>query len=190
MDLSIIIFLGLLGGVALLRVVELSISRRNQRVLTGKGVRKIVEPHFKWMVLLHTGILIGAAAEVVFLHRPFIPALCLSMGILFLLANAARWWVIRTLGRHWNVEVMESARLGVVSSGPFRFIRHPNYTAVIVELAALPLIHAAWLTALFGSAAHAWVISRRLAVEEAVLLADPAYRSAMAQKCRFVPGIF
>lgn len=190
MDVSVIGFLALLAGVALLRGVELVISRRNQRVLATKGVRKVSEPHFRWMVLLHAGILIGAALEVVFLHRPFITPLAITMGILFLLANATRWWVIRTLGGHWNVEVMESARLGVVTSGPFRFIRHPNYAAVIVELAALPLIHTAWLTALLGSAAHVWVLSRRLAIEEAVLLADPAYRSAMGHKPRFLPGIF
>lgn len=190
MDVSVIWFLALLAGVAVLRVVELVISRRNQRALLNQGVRKVAEPHFRWMVLLHAGVLVGAALEVVFLRRPFIPALAASMGILFLLANATRWWVIRTLGRHWNVHVMESARLGVVTAGPFRFVRHPNYAAVVVELAALPLIHTAWLTALAGSAAHVWVLSRRLAVEEAVLLADPGYCSAMAHKARFLPGIF
>jgi methyltransferase len=190
MDVSVILFLALLAAVALLRVVELVISRRNQRALATQGVRKIREPHSRWMVLLHTGILVGAAIEVVVLHRPFFPALAVTMGILFLLANATRWWVIRTLGGHWNVEVMESARLGVVTNGPFRFIRHPNYAAVIVELAALPLIHTAWLTALVGSAAHGWVLSQRLAIEESVLLADPAYRRAMAHKPRFLPGIF
>lgn len=190
MGLSVILFLGLLAAVVLLRIVELVISRRNQRALADQGVRKVREPHFRWMVLLHTGVLIGAAIEVVFLHRPFVPALGVTMGILFLLANATRWWVIRTLGGHWNVEVMESARLGVVTSGPFHFIRHPNYAAVVVELAALPLIHTAWLTALLGSAAHVWVLSRRLAIEESILLADPAYRSAMAHKPRFLPGLF
>jgi methyltransferase len=190
MDISVIAFLGLIACVALLRIVELAISRRNQRALAAKGVRKVSEPQFRWMVLLHSGILVGAALEVVFLHRPLIPALSIAMGILFLGANAARWWVIRTLGGHWNVEVMESAPLGVVTSGPFRFVRHPNYAAVIVELAALPLIHTAWLTALFGSATHLWVLSRRLAIEEAVLLANPAYRSAMAHKPRFLPGLF
>lgn len=190
MDLSLIGFLGLLAAVGLLRIVELAISRRNQRALATKGVRKVSEPHFRWMVLLHIGILVGAALEVVFLRRPFILALATAAGIFFLLANGVRWWVIRTLGRHWNVEVMESAPLGVVTTGPFRFIRHPNYAAVVVELGALPLIHTAWITAVLGSAAHVWVLSRRLAVEEAVLLADPAYRSAMSHKPRFLPGIY
>ena len=112
------------------------------------------------------------------------------MGVLFLGANALRWWVIRTLGAHWNVQVMDSARLGVVTTGPYRWVRHPNYTAVFVEMLALPLIHTAWITALAGGAAHAWVLRGRVAAEERVLLADPLYRAEMSAKPRFVPSLF
>jgi len=190
MDISIIAFLCLLGTVAALRLAEIGISRRNQARLAAQGARKIPEPHFRWMVLFHASVLAGAALEVVLLHRPFLPALALPMGILFLQASLVRWWVIRTMKGHWNVQVMESAQLGIVTRGPFRFIRHPNYAAVFTELVALPLIHTAWLTATLGAAGHVWILSRRLAVEEPVLLANPAYRAAMAHKPRFLPGLF
>ena len=190
MDVSVIAFLCLLATVAALRLAEIGISRRNQARLAAQGARKIPEPHFRWMVLLHAGVLAGAALEVILLRRPFLPALAVPMGILFLLASLIRWWVIRTMKGHWNVQVMQSVQLGVVTSGPFRFIRHPNYAAVFTELVALPLIHTAWLTALVGAAGHVWVLSRRLAVEEPVLLANPAYRAAMAHKPRFLPGLF
>ena len=190
MDLSVLAFLCLLAAVAALRLAEMGISRRHQAQLVAQGARKIPERHFRWMVLLHGGVLAGAALEVVFLRRPFLPVLAGAMGVLFLLANLVRWWVIRTMKGHWNVQVMASAQLGVVTSGPFRFIRHPNYAAVFTELVALPLIHTAWLTALLGAAGHVWVLSRRLAVEEPVLLADPAYRATMAHKPRFLPGLF
>jgi methyltransferase len=142
------------------------------------------------MVLLHAAILAGAALEVLWLHRPFVPVLAVPMGMLFVLANVLRWWVIRTLGTHWNVQIMDSVSLGVITSGPFRFVRHPNYAAVFVELVALPLIHTAWLTALAGAAGHAWVLSRRVAVEEAVLLQNGHYRATVAQRPRFVPSFF
>ncbi len=190
MDLSIAAFLALLIAVALLRGVELVISRRHQRGLEAQGISRASEPHYRWMVLLHAGILIGAALEVLVLNRPFIPLLAISMGILFVLANALRWWVIRTLGTHWNVQVMDSVSLGVITTGPFRFVRHPNYAAVFVELAALPLIHTAWITALVGSAGHVWVLSRRLAVEETVLLRNDDYRATMGHMPRFVPRLF
>jgi methyltransferase len=190
MDMSVAAFLGLLIAVGLLRGVELVISRRNQRTLEALGVGRAAEPHFHWMVLLHAFVLAGAALEVLWLNRPLIPWLAILMLTLFALANALRWWVIRTLGTHWNVQVMDSGSLGVITSGPFRYVRHPNYAAVFVELLALPLIHTAWLTALVGSAGHAWVLSRRLAVEEAVLLRNGDYRATVAHRPRFVPRLF
>lgn len=172
------------------RLVEIGISRRNQRQLARQGVAKIAEPHFPWMVLLHLGVFIGAGLEVEAFHRPFIPALGIPMALLFAFANILRWWVIRTLAGHWNVQVMASTPLGVITTGPYRWVRHPNYVAVFIELLALPLIHTAWLTAAVGSAMNLWVLSRRVAVEEAVLLADPVYRKSMATKPRFFPRRF
>ena len=190
MDITVIGFVVLLAVVAALRIVELQISRRHQEQMISRGASKVAEPRFRWMVALHTGVLIGAGLEVVFLHRPFLPWLATPMFLLFLAANAVRWWVIRTLGEHWNVQIMDSTRLGVIVSGPFRFVRHPNYAAVFMEMLALPLIHTAWITAIAGSLAHIAVLSQRLATEERVLFADAGYRSAMAGKPRFLPGLF
>lgn len=190
MPASVIAFLCLLGAVAALRVVELRISRRHQRLLASRGAAKIEEPRFRWMVALHGAVLVGAALEVVLLKRPFIPQLAGAMLIIFMAANAVRWWVIRTLGEHWNVQVVDSTKLGVVASGPFRFVRHPNYAAVFAEMLSLPLIHTAWITAVAGSVAHVAVLRRRLSTEERVLFANPDYRAAMGGKPRFLPGLF
>jgi methyltransferase len=190
MELSVIAFLALLGVVALLRLYELRLSRRHQQEMAAHGASKVEEPRFRWMVVLHTAVLIGAACEVVFLKRPLIPVLATVCVFIFLGANAVRWWVIRTLGEHWNVQVMNSTGLGVITSGPFRYVRHPNYAAVFVEMLVLPLIHTAWITALVGSAAHVLVLSQRLATEEKVLFSDAHYRDAMSGKPRFLPGLF
>jgi methyltransferase len=187
--MSVVIYTLFLAAVGLGRLVEMGISRRHQRALAARGAAKIAEPHFRWMVLLHGGVLAGTALEVWLLARPFIPALALPMIALFALSNALRWWVIRTMAEHWNVQVVDSLELGVVTRGPFRWIRHPNYLAVFVELIAVPLIHTAWLTALLGGLAHIWVLRQRIAVEEAVLLANPGYRAAMGHKPRFVPFV-
>ncbi len=106
MDLSVIAFLALLAFVGLTRLVELRISRRHQQQMAVSGVQKRPDPHYDWMVTLHVAVLVGAALEVVLLRRPLVPVLAVSMGMLFLLAGALRWWVIRTMGAHWNVEVM------------------------------------------------------------------------------------
>jgi len=183
-------YLSLLVLVGIGRLAELGISRRNQRQLEKQGVRKIPEPHFRWMVLLHGGVLICAGAEVLFLHRQLIPGLAISMAVLFVLSNALRWWVIRTLRGHWNVEVMESSRVGVVSSGPYRWVRHPNYVAVVLEIFSLPMIHTAWITAIVGTLGDLEILRRRIRVEDGFLLSNPAYRLAMGGKPRFLPKLF
>jgi methyltransferase len=190
MDLSVVVFLALLLVVALTRLLELGISRRHQRELAARGVAKRADPQYRWMVALHAGVLLGAGFEVVFLRRPFLPLLGVIAGIFFLLATALRWWVIRTLGAHWNVEVMASGGLGVVTRGPFRWIRHPNYLGVFVELVALPLTHTAWITALAAAAGNALVLRHRLRIEEPVLDANPVYRREMGGKPRFLPKLF
>jgi len=190
LSLSVLLFLLLLLVVAALRIAELRISKRHQQDMKAQGAAKAKDPIFPVMAMFHTLVLIGAGVEVVFLHRPFLPALAIPMIALFILANIVRWWVIRTLGQHWNVEVMDSTRLGVITTGPFRYVRHPNYAAVFVEMIALPLIHTAWITALVGAIAHVAVLSVRLSAEERVLFADPAYSAAMSSKPRFLPGLF
>jgi methyltransferase len=190
MELSVILYLVLLVVVALLRFCELRISRLHQRQMVEQGASKVNDPRFRWMVLVHTLVLVGAAVEVVFLHRPFYPVFGTVCFIIFLAANAVRWWVIRTLGAHWNVQVMNSTGMGVITTGPFRYVRHPNYAAVFVEMLVLPLIHTAWITAIAGSIAHVVVLSQRLATEEPVLFSDANYRAAMAGKPRFLPGLF
>jgi methyltransferase len=190
MGLTRIAFLGLLLAVALLRLAELRISNRHQREMIARGAAKIDDPKFRWMVLLHTAVLLGAALEVTLLGRPFIPWLAAPMLGIFLAANAVRLWVIRTLGEHWNVQVVDSTGLGVVTSGPFRYVRHPNYAAVFAEMLALPLIHTAWITAAAGAIGHIAVLGQRLSTEERVLFANPDYRAAMSGKPRFLPGLF
>jgi methyltransferase len=183
-------YLFLLALVGIGRLGELGISRRNQRQLEKQGVRKIPEPHFRWMVLLHGSVLVCAGAEVLFLHRPLIPALAIPMATLFVLSNLLRWWVIRTLAGHWNVEVMESSRVGVVSSGPYRWVRHPNYVAVVFEIFTLPMIHTAWITAIVGTLGDLEILRRRIKVEDGFLMSNPAYRLTMGAKPRFFPRMF
>ncbi len=190
MDLTKIAFLILLCCAGVERLIELSLSRRHQLHLARLGARKQADPCYPWMIALHVTVLAVAGLEVMMLHRPCIVPLASIALLFFVLATLLRWWVIRTLGTHWNTQVMDSAPLGVVSSGPFRWVRHPNYLAVFVEMTALPLIHTAWITALASAFGNALVLHRRLQVEEGVLATVPAYRAAMAGKPRFLPRLF
>ncbi len=189
MEITLVLYAIFLLAVGAGRLIEMAIGRRHQRFLVAHGARKVADPAFALIVILHVGILMASFLEAWLLKRPFIPLLGVSMIMLFVLANALRWWVIVTMAEHWNVQVMDSLRLGVVSSGPFRFIRHPNYLALFVELLAIPLIHTAVLTALFGTLVHMWILRSRIAVEESVLMANEDYRAVMGSKPRFIPHL-
>jgi methyltransferase len=189
--MSRLAYLFLLALVGLGRLIELRVSLRNRRGLVALGAAPVPEAYFPFMVAIHAGVLASAAAEAWFLRRPFIPALAIAMGTVFLLANLLRWWVIRTLNAYWTVVVVDSAPLGgVVTGGPYRWVRHPNYVAVIAELFSLPMIYTCWITAIWGTLANAEILRRRLRTEEAVLVENPQYVLEMAWKPRFFPRIF
>lgn len=183
-------YIALLVLVGVERLWEVWISKRHQRRMKEQGAQKVREPHYPYLVLFHAGILVAAGAEVLFLHRPLIPALAVSMFILFILSNAIRYWVIYLLAGLWNVQIMDSSRIGIVTTGPYRWVRHPNYTGVILEVFSLPMIHTAWITAIVGTVGYMEILRRRLKIEDAVLMANPEYARTMGGKPRFLPGLF
>ena len=183
-------YIALLLLVGIERLVEVAISNRNQRKMAAQGARKIREPHYPLLVLFHGAVLVFAGLEVLLLHRPLIPALAVSMAIIFILSNVLRWWVIHLLGGLWNVQVMDSSRIGFVTSGPYRWIRHPNYVGVVLEVVSLPLIHTAWMTAIFATVGYLEILRHRIRAEDGALMSNPEYRLAMGGKPRFLPKLF
>jgi methyltransferase len=187
MELSQAAFLALVACTAAARVAELLRSKANQRALLARGASLPADPGYRWMVLLHTSWLAAAVLEVTFAGRPFLPWLGFPALLCFLAANALRYWAIRSLATHWNTQVVDSTTLGTVAAGPYRWVRHPNYTAVFIELAALPLVHTAFLTAALATALHIPVLAARIRKEEEVLMASAEYRRLMGHKPRFLP---
>jgi methyltransferase len=131
-------------------------------------------------VVLHTGLLVGAVVEVAVADRPFLPWLGWPMLALVLASQALRWWCIATLGGAWSTRVVVVPGSQLVTSGPYRLMRHPNYVAVVVEGFALPLVHTAWVTALVFTVADAVLLRTRIRCEDAALreLAVPPLSSS------------
>lgn len=156
---------------ALERVAELVVSKRNAAWAFARGGIESGRGHFPPMVALHTALLVGALAEVLLLDRPFLPWLGWPALVLVAAAQALRWWCIATLGRQWNTRVIVVPGLPLVSRGPYRWLRHPNYVAVVLEGLALPLVHTAWVTALVFTVLNAALLRVRIRVEEQALRA-------------------
>lgn len=184
-------FAVVLAVVAVVRLGEVVVSRRRLRAAAADPGRVVAEPGlFPAMVLLHVASLVAPLAEVLWLERPFLPALAAAAALVLALATGLRVWTLRTIGRAWNVRVVVPEAAQVVTTGPYAWIRHPNYLVVVLELAALPLLHGAWVAALGLTVGNALVLARRIATEEAALARLPAWRDAMAHKARLVPGVF
>lgn len=159
----------LIALVAAERLAELVVSRRNERWSLERGGVEFGAGHYPPMVLLHTGLLAGAIAEVAAGDRRFVPALGWTMLALVVAAQALRWWCIRTLGTRWNTRVIVVPGGSRVDRGPYRWLSHPNYVAVVVEGFALPLVHTAWITAIVFSVLNAVLLRVRIRVENGAL---------------------
>lgn len=159
----------LVGLVAVERLAELVVARRNERWSRTRGAVERGAGHYPIMVVLHTGLLAGALLEAWLADRPFLAALGWPMLALVLAAQALRWWCIATLGRQWNTRVLIVPGLSRITYGPYRFLPHPNYLAVVVEGFALPLVHTAWLTAVAFTVLNAALLTVRISVENAAL---------------------
>jgi len=160
-------YLVLLLAVAAERVAELVVSQRNLSWSRARSGVEFGAGHYPAMVVLHTGLLVGCLVEAA--HRPFLPGLGWPMLALVLAAQGLRWWCIATLGRQWNTRVVVVPGAGRVVGGPYRWLNHPNYLAVVVEGAALPLVHTGWLTALVFTVLNAWLLRIRIGVENRAL---------------------
>lgn len=178
-------------AVAGMRLGELALSRYWLIRSRPEGRAQVLrEPVYPFMVALHTLWLAGSLAEPLVLERAMAGWLAWPMGALWLMAVGVKVWLIATMGRYWSVRIVRRAVQPVITGGPYRFVRHPNYLAVIVEIAVFPLMMGAWWTALAASAANGIVLLFRIRREEALLFGIPAYRAAFLRKKRFIPGVF
>lgn len=162
-------YLLLIAAVAVERVAELVVSQRNLAWSRARGGVEFGAGHYPAMVVLHTGLLVGCVVEVYALHRPFVGWLGWPMLAVVIAAQGLRWWCIATLGRQWNTRVVVVPGAPRVTGGPYRYISHPNYVAVVAEGIALPLVHSAWLTAAVFTALNAALLSTRISTENAAL---------------------
>ena len=165
------------------RMAELVVARRNRRWALSQGGVEYGARHYPVLVALHTGLLGGSLLEV-WLRRPQQSAspawVILTWGILawamlalMLMAQALRWWCIATLGTQWNTRIIVVPGHPRVRRGPYRWLRHPNYLAVVVEGVALPLVGSAWITAIAFTIANLAVLAVRIPAEERALTGSP-----------------
>ncbi|WP_328995488.1 isoprenylcysteine carboxyl methyltransferase family protein [Kribbella sp. NBC_01245] len=169
METSLLLYGVLVVLVGFERVAELVVSLRNAKWSFAQGGVESGQGHYPFMVVLHTGLLAGCLVEAILADRPFIPALGWIMLAVVVASQALRWWCITTLGHQWNTRVIVVPGLQLVAKGPYQWMRHPNYVAVVLEGAALPLVHTSWITAVVFTVLNIPLLAVRIRTEEAAL---------------------
>lgn len=187
--LFLVLFLYCLGE----RLFEIYLSSRNRRLMREQQfVERETHPQLTPMIALHTTWLVATLGETLYRQTPPPLAISLVAAVAFVAAQVLRVWTLRTLGDLWNISIMTSSKdtPTFVSSGPYRYLRHPNYLTVIVELVTLPLVGGAWLTAILATAANGFMLAKRIQREEQALFAIPGYAACMGDKPRLFPFLW
>jgi methyltransferase len=157
----------LIVAVSMERLGELGVSQRNLAWARARGGREHGFGHYPFMVALHIGLLVACLVEAT--HRSFVPALGWPMLAVVVLAQGLRWWCITILGPRWNTRIIVVPGLPLVGRGPYRWLRHPNYVAVVLEGIALPLVHTAWVTAVIFTVVNTGLLWVRISSENAAM---------------------
>ncbi len=158
----------LVALVALERLLELALSRRNTARLLASGAHEIGANHYFFIVAVHVAWIVSLWMTV----PASAPISWLWFGV-YLALECGRAWVMVTLGRYWTTRIIHLPDAPLVRSGPYRFCRHPNYVIVGGEIAVLPLVFGQWQIALIFSLLNAAVLAWRIRVENAALATRP-----------------
>lgn len=181
------IFVVVVALLALQRLLELRLSRRNEKRIAAQGGQEFFPAQIQVMKVLHTAWFGSMLYEVIMLKRPFLPLLSSLSTVVLAAGQVLRYTAIRTLGERWTVNVMCIPGAALVQKGIYRWIRHPNYLGVALEIAAVPLLHGAYLTAAIFSTLNALVLSWRIRSEEKVLNENNGYERYFADHNKFLP---
>jgi methyltransferase len=138
-----------LAAIAVQRLLELRLARRNLAWALAQGGREYGREHYPLFFLLHVGWMLGLLWEGSLRNQ--LSGFWWLWLTIFLLAQGLRYWVITTLGNQWNTRIVVVPGAQRIQTGPFAYLNHPNYLAVGLELLSLPLVFDAWITALVAS---------------------------------------
>ena len=175
--------------IAIQRFFELKKSRRHESDLKKQGGLEHAPGHFYIMVSIHTAWFISMYLEVYILNRPFYLSLFMIAACFALLGNWLRYQSMKDLGPRWTVRIITIANHEPVTTGIYKYLRHPIYLGVILEIAFIPLLHTAYLTAIFFSLANAILLKKRIYEEEKALNTINNYQNSFQNKPGLIPNL-
>jgi methyltransferase len=168
-------------------LIEAAISRKNSSVLIARGAIDIAPYLLPLMVLLYIFQFAGSVLEYYKASREVSLNWLIIFGSIVLAAKGLKFWAISSLGSFWTMKVLIVPGSSAVTTGPYRWIRHPNYIAVVTESLALPLMGKAYFTTVCVALVFSFLLFLRIRAEEQALIQYTDYSKTMATKRRFIP---
>ncbi len=168
------------------RAVELFIAKGNEKWMKQQGAIEFGKGHYRYMVLMHILFLVIFLSEKFLLNRglsqfwPWVLAL-------FCLTQVIRFWAISSLGRYWNTKIIVLPGACPIKKGPYRFMKHPNYFVVTIELAVIPILFTSYYSAFLFSIFNMILLWVRVNEEEKALSSLTDYAIAFQDSHRFIP---
>ncbi len=154
--------------------------------MKAKGGYEVGKGQYSIMVLMHLSFFITLLFEVYFLNKE-ISTFWPFLAVLFLISQTMRVWALLSLGRYWNTKIIVLPNTRIVKKGPYKYLRHPNYVIVVVEILLVPLLFQAYWTAAIFSVLNAWMLSVRIPLEEKALILETDYKHQFENISRFSP---
>lgn len=165
----VFLFAGIFIILIIQRLGELQLAKKNERWMKARGAKEVGQDHYKYIVWLHISFLLAVGIETTLRGFSLSMIWMVMLGI-FVLAQILRIWTIRSLGRFWNTKIIVLPEANVVQKGPYRFMKHPNYVIVALEIMSLPLIFSSYITAAVFTLLNALLLLKvRIPIEEKAL---------------------
>lgn len=155
--------------VLLQRLFELYIAKRNEKWMLERGAVEIAQEHYKWFIVLHILFFITLIVEVIFQSLQNEIKVNWIFVWLFILLQLARGWCIGSLGKFWNTKIIVLHNVILIKKGPYRWLRHPNYIIVLIELFTIPFIFHAYYSSIIFPTLHILLLMIRIPKEEKAL---------------------
>ena len=150
------------------RLSELVLARRNEKFVRANGAREYDTSGYKIIVLMHIAFLVSFVAEYILLGRTLSPY-WIPLLFLLIVTQVLRYWAIGSLGYYWNTKILVTPGSRLVTNGPYKYIKHPNYVAVIIEIWVIPIIFSCYITAITFTIINLVLLNRRIRIEERAL---------------------
>lgn len=170
------------------RLLELVIARRNEKWMKEQGAIEFGIKHYQFIVLMHSLFFVVLIFEKISFSRELLP-LWQVFAAVFVCTQLIRVWAISSLGPYWNTKIIVLPNVEVVRTGPYRFIKHPNYLVVSIEILVVPLLFGAYVTACLFTILNILMLSIRIPAEERALRELTEYESSLGSRNRFLPKL-